>query len=778
MKRRILSILLVLTLCMGLLPMTVSAEQTKLSSVDITIELPKGGDMFDLNYIPTITSFKSGDIDLLATGARISYTYWNGDFDYNENGMPVFRTGGTYYVTIQFGLNIEAGYCANYVMSNSEYLVGPDTFSATVNGSTATVSRNKPPYYPAVEISLTLEGEVLSETEKAERSAEWNALTQTRRTMYTPRTWAESEVYNLEKLPEKVVVVNTDGTDLRYDFKNLTAIVMDVNNADKMTDYLVNNTTLKEIWLSTESDPYKFVGAMAGSLWNSIAGMYSYERRSDIPMYTSESTLFIPESRASEFKKHLDETGYVVTPFIIKTYSGNDVIAAQKAGASATKELCTTHKYTQQIRSADRIYTFDDGCQNTRLYYYSCAYCGKCEYNPINVDYNQSLASDLLTTIKLVAASTMHGGYESGHSRYGIELPNDNAYIGVNAAGQHVWWHSCAICGNPYSYEMLYPNTSDQKATGLTGMSFAEFQASEKAKLKQFEAQALASTENYPDTFTLPAKSDANMSSWAQADVNLALNDNLLDTATLGNDYTQNISRLQFCSIVVRLAEELTGKSITPANSNTFTDTSNPYALKAYAAGITSGVTSTTFDPNGTLNRQQMATFLYRALRYVENNSDYKYTSYNSKLANYTDSVQVQSWAEEAMAFMNALDLIKGTTDNTLNPNGLCTIEQAIIVAERSVYAHQIGWYQVDPYKTIFNGNTKEWEAQHSYSEIDYNTTLHQGDYVWVTGRRYGVYNNFSDEKHNLPYTYAPIINPFNGQIAEIKNGDIIPVRD
>lgn len=46
------------------------------------------------------------------------------------------------------------------------------------------------------------------------------------------------------------------------------------------------------------------------------------------------------------------------------------------------------------------------------------------------------------------------------------------------------------------------------------------------------------------------------------------------------------------------------------------------------------------------------------------------------------------------MAFMNALGLIKGTTDTTLAPTGTCTIEQAIAVAYRSLDAGRIGWYQ------------------------------------------------------------------------------------
>lgn len=136
MKERFLNILLSLVLCLSLLPMAVSAEPVMLTHVDINIELPKDGDPFDIGYIPTITSFTSGDIDLLATGAGILNAYWVGDAVYS------FRAGTTYHVSLKLALNPAAGYCANYVMSaDGEYLVGPDTFSATVNGISATIRR-------------------------------------------------------------------------------------------------------------------------------------------------------------------------------------------------------------------------------------------------------------------------------------------------------------------------------------------------------------------------------------------------------------------------------------------------------------------------------------------------------------------------------------------------------------------------------------------------------------------------------------------------------------
>lgn len=356
------------------------------------------------------------------------------------------------------------------------------------------------------------------------------------------------------------------------------------------------------------------------------------------------------------------------------------------------------------------------------------------------------------------------------HGDVYAEYPNDESYVGVNAAGQYIYWLSCDVCGRSHRYQQQHITAAEFALTGSQA-TFEQFQAEANATIKMRETLALSSTEVAAGMFAMNRRSDAKASAWAQSDVNLALNDDLLDTDLLGGDYTKNITRLQFCSVAVRLAETLTGKSITPAAS-IFTDTNNTYALKAYAAGITTGVSDTSFDPNGTLTRQQMATFIYRTLRYVEKNSEYSYTSYTSKLSSYTDNAQIQSWAREAMAFMNALDLVKGTTDTTLNPNGKCTIEQAVAVAERSVYAHQIGWYQVASeddnhtnYMTLPTAGTNT------------NASRRNGDLVWVTGKRLGVYNDEVEFEYNVPHTFVPAINPYTGQTMYLFNRDLRPIR-
>lgn len=775
MKKKLLSALLCLVLALTLLPTAALAAPTRLKSVDLVIDLPKAGDPNEMETEVTIKSMKSGNIDLLANGAGILYTEWQGDDVETDDGYA-FRAGTTYLVNIKLAFDTTKGYCANYKTVGGENIVGPDTFSATVNGVPATI-RTSAQYYPTLQVSLTLEGERYTEQEKEELNADLtrktDLLRQAKRAMATPRTQAVAESKQLENFVNGVTVM-TDANHVLENTDSIRTLILDTN--EKITDgtcfFICYAKYLKELWLSDKVDVYQFIQAMDSYLWLPIAGLYRWERQSDLPFYTAETVVYIPESAVPALKAAQAQRGYKI-PYTIKTYSGNDVYAAQKAGDAAAKgNWCTAHQYTLQIRTADRVYTYAQACQYARRYYYSCAICGKCEYNAKHVAPHTSDTEILLKTEKLA------------HSDNG-EYPTAEAYIGVNAAGEHVYWLSCEYCGHSHRYLQQHLTSRDVYASG-TGMTLAQYQAEANASLQWEETQALNTTELYPGTFTLSKKSAAKTSSWAESDVNLALNDDLLDTALLGSDYTKPISRLQFCSVAVRLAETLTGKSISPAAANTFTDTNNAYVLKAYAAGITTGTSATTFSPNATLNRQQMATFLRRTLQYVEKNSGYSYTSYTSKLASYTDNALVQSWAREAMAFMNALDLVKGTTATTLNPNGTCTIEQAVIVAERSVYAHQIGWYQAAPVSNVYSYNDSTGEIEREdgeYTSFDStNASLHPGDLVWITGKLTGVSNLLATAPGTtvdqcVYSAYLPGINPYTGQIMYLHYRDLIPVR-
>ena len=776
--KKILSLLLIAALALSLVPLTASAaEPTKLNHIDIVFDMPKAGDSREMETEVTVRSIKSGNIDLMAAGATIMYTEWAGDDVETEDDF-LFRAGTTYLVTIKLAFDTTKGYCANYKMLEGDTVVTADTFTATVNGKPAT-ARTSAPYFPTLQVSLTIEGERMTDKERAELAAKQEktaaALAKARRAVYPARTQAEADAENPVNKGKTVVVMDRehrgDGYNLAYldNFDDIGTLIMDVDDSDFYNrdcaegtfDVIVWSRHLKNIWLSDKVDVYTFVGRMDNALRSPLDHSPRWEIRSDLQFCSTDGTVYIPESAVPAFAKKMTEgPGYLI-PYNIKVYSGNDVYAAQKAGAAATKDWCPGHVYTQQIKTADRVYTYSD-CQTPPRWYYSCIICGKCEYNPNHV----SASFEAKPIEKLM---------ECTHATLYDELATDQAYIGVNAAGMHVYWLSCDVCGRSDRYLQQHLTEKDLKLSG-NDSTLEHYQQEVNAALQMRETLALSSTEDQAGMFTLRLRNTAKTSTWAQSDVNFALNDNLLDLDLLGNDYTKNISRLQFCSVVVRLAEEMTGKTITPAAANTFTDTSSPYVLKAYAAGITSGTSATTFSPDATLNRQQMATFLYRTLRYIEKNSDYKYTSYTSKLSNYADNAQLESWAVESMAFMNALDLIKGTSDTTLSPNNKCTIEQAIAVAERSVYAHQIGWCQVD--FDDAKGNSQTDFLTLPVMGTNVGATPREGTIIWSLGKRLGVYMDEPEINNNMPYTYCPVINYYTGQKQYIVARDLVPIRN
>ena len=786
MRKKLLSLLLCAAMGLSLLPASALAAETKLKSVDITIELPKAGDVVEFEQKVKTTAFKGDGIDLLAKGAAtVEYTDWDGDFAENENGDYVFRAGTTYYVTVQLMFDISKGYCANYRNLNGENVVDASTFKAKVNGQNATVSMSAQ-YFPHIQVSLTIPGERMNAEEKAEfeknQSEEAAKLATARRATAEPYTQAEADALEHFSKATNIVVMNgsdlgrglelgysenyEDGYDLTYlsNFDDIGTLILDAGEdafanrsvAQDLTTQIKNSPYLKEVWLSDKVDAYEFVKNMYHSLMRPLGNGPWYWIQSHNAFYTANATVFVSESAMASLKEKLMDCPYTPTVYTIKTYSGNDVYAAQKRGAAAAKDWCPGHKYTMELRSADRIYKYET-CSQMRLWYYSCIYCGKCEYNPKHTfSQEYDLAKKVLES--------------NGHSEIYDRLATDDAYVGVNAAGEYVYWLSCENCGKSYRNFQSRLNAADLELSGSEA-SLEQFRQAALDALKMQETMALSSTECGAGMFTLLKRNTAKVSTWAQSDVNFALNDDLLDTSLLGNDYTRPISRLQFCSVAVRLAEEMTGKTITPASSGTFKDTSNTYVLKAYAAGITSGTSDTTFSPSGTLTRQQMATFLYRTLMYIEKNSDYAYTSYTSRLANYKDSSQIQSWAREAMAFMNALDIINGTTDTTLSPNGTCTIEQAVAVAERSVYAHQIGWYQGADDAEDINYAT----APAAGTTV--NTSLNPGDRVWVTGKRMGTYLDVDSVSGNVDSTWLPAINPYSGQLEYLSARKLRPIR-
>ena len=94
--------------------------------------------------------------------------------------------------------------------------------------------------------------------------------------------------------------------------------------------------------------------------------------------------------------------------------------------------------------------------------------------------------------------------------------------------------------------------------------------------------------------------------------------------------------------------------------------------------GIVSGMGDGTFQPEQSVTREQMASMLYRYAQYKQNAQ-----AATGSLDGFTDASEVSDWAVEAMTWAVSNNIISGTGDNMLNPQGTATrSEAAQIIAQ------------------------------------------------------------------------------------------------
>ena len=128
----------------------------------------------------------------------------------------------------------------------------------------------------------------------------------------------------------------------------------------------------------------------------------------------------------------------------------------------------------------------------------------------------------------------------------------------------------------------------------------------------------------------------------------------------MGNDSyapDETMTRAQFATIVVK-ALGLTSKA-----SSVFTDVTAdkwyaPYIGTAYAYGIVNGKSATTFDPEGTITRQEAAAMVARAAKLCGMDTSLETYEILNALAQFGDYVTVDDWAKESMAFCYSEDIL------------------------------------------------------------------------------------------------------------------------
>lgn len=140
------------------------------------------------------------------------------------------------------------------------------------------------------------------------------------------------------------------------------------------------------------------------------------------------------------------------------------------------------------------------------------------------------------------------------------------------------------------------------------------------------------------------------------------------------------------------------------------------------------------------------------------------------------------------MAFMNALGLITGTSSTTLAPTATCTIEQALAVANRSLQADHIGWYQSlggtesnvysAKYSTYKGGSSDRrcYFSNYTHDDsADFNQLRYrQSERFWVTGTTARPDRTWTQEDY---ISLLKIVDPYTGDTLYVHARNFRPIK-
>jgi hypothetical protein len=260
------------------------------------------------------------------------------------------------------------------------------------------------------------------------------------------------------------------------------------------------------------------------------------------------------------------------------------------------------------------------------------------------------------------------------------EIEND-AWLGIAKVGErlentgHSAYISMLPVNNTYEFNAPYePGTYEVRVFCSGTMEPEEYEYGMFGT-----AQFIVSGEAAPSDDI--AAGEEGLSTWAAPVVNEAKDENLVTDKVLV-DFPAPITREEFCELAVLLYEKMTGTAAPVPASNPFNDTTNPEILKAANLGIVGGVGGGKFAPNNNVTRQEISVMLLRTLKNVMPDIS---TAAEFK-TQFQDVSSIDSWALEAVRFMNANDIIGGSTVNGVSymlPKGNTTREQAIALVLR-----------------------------------------------------------------------------------------------
>jgi len=176
---------------------------------------------------------------------------------------------------------------------------------------------------------------------------------------------------------------------------------------------------------------------------------------------------------------------------------------------------------------------------------------------------------------------------------------------------------------------------------------------------------------------------DVPQGSWFQDAVAWAFNGGIT-TGTSPSTFSphRNLTRGEFVTFLYRI--EGTPPVSTAIRFNDVADSERFYfdAVNwAFSTGLVTGVGDNLFAPNRNITREEMAVILFRLAGFHNRST----TAPDAALNNFHDRQNVSGFAFEAMRWAANADIFRGNDQGMVNPGGLATRAEAIVVLHRYV---------------------------------------------------------------------------------------------
>ncbi len=166
---------------------------------------------------------------------------------------------------------------------------------------------------------------------------------------------------------------------------------------------------------------------------------------------------------------------------------------------------------------------------------------------------------------------------------------------------------------------------------------------------------------------------------WASLAINYLYEKGIISGKGDGKFYPDdNITRAEFVKLIAEIAKlDLdvdTEKAFDDVDSSAWYAS---YIYAAYMAGIVSGTSDTTFNPDDNITREQMAKMICNILDFIDSEFESQ-----DKLS-FNDSDEISAWAVEFVERLSSLGLVEGDENANFRPLGTLTRAEAATVLYR-----------------------------------------------------------------------------------------------